>query len=281
MANIENRTPKCGSGRSGFTLIELLVVIAIIGILASMLLPALSKAKQKAYSANCLSNLKQWAISWIVYTEDNEGKFSDGDIGAARGEWTQALRDTYRKKPDLMICPSAKRDPVDGTWGSPTATYVAVINDPYTGKPMLSSYGQNNWVYFTKKDIQGRKRAEHWGRLEAARRPTDVPLMLDAKWRGGGPGYAPYHNQGQAMTPCGPGIDGRGDDPRFYRQWNAEIAHFTMKRHGAGLNACFFDGSARNIKAYELWELKWHRHYDNVVKGPSFRDRSSNSKWLY
>ena len=69
----------------GFTLIELLVVIAIIAILASMLLPALSVAKEKGVRIKCMSNLKQIGLAFQIYTGENNQYLPS--YGADAGTW--------------------------------------------------------------------------------------------------------------------------------------------------------------------------------------------------
>ncbi len=245
-------------------MIELLVVIAIIAILASLLLPGLAKARDKARHAQCLSNLRQWSVIWNIYTSDNNDAFSAGEsVGWARGEWVKALQDQYRKKPEILLCPvaTARRRPGARESAARGAGPVVEYGGPRTcfdfptpdlvdrNKLLLSSYGINNWVYNPAPGvsaIQGRPTRLNWRRISGPPNPAEAPLFADAMWRGGGP-------------------DISDPPPNFNGEWagaGAEFHHFAMARHSRGINALFFDGSARLERAKHLWRLKWHREFD-------------------
>ncbi len=89
-----------------FTLIELLVVIAIIGILAGMLLPALSNAKAKAKRARCQSNLRQIQLAVQLYADDFEDRLPPRDYQGG-AVWVDRLA-SYYQAPDLLRCPVDK-----------------------------------------------------------------------------------------------------------------------------------------------------------------------------
>lgn len=93
-----------GLKNRAFTLVELLVVIAILGILAAILLPALSRAKSAAHKAVCINNQRQIGIARQLYANDNDGVLVVGE------GWNSLLSFSYLDgQTNLFNCPSGKR----------------------------------------------------------------------------------------------------------------------------------------------------------------------------
>ena len=125
---------------SGFTLIELLVVLAIVGVLFSILMPAIAGTKERARIVSCMNNMKQLALAAFMYADDN-------------GEAIPDVQDTtrYLDDEDVYVCP---RDSRDGL-GSAKPSYTAIKYSPSSLLPSDVPCSLSEAILYVESDKAG------------------------------------------------------------------------------------------------------------------------------
>jgi prepilin-type N-terminal cleavage/methylation domain-containing protein len=182
--------------RRAFTLIELLVVIAIIAILAALLLPALSAAKRKAQNITCLNNMKQWALGFKMYGDDNgdvvpeEGNTSDSIAGLiASHNGTEAW---YNSVPIMVGLPTlvtlykSGNSPVPGSQSIFSCPACPDPDTSYSNPPKFSKaffmYAENSRIcvnYSTRFTPGGAPTGVSQTKFSSIKLPTETILIAE------------------------------------------------------------------------------------------------------
>lgn len=245
-----------------FTLIELLVVIAIIALLMSILLPALSRVKERARTVGCLANLKQWNLVTKIYTDDHDGQFWSGANNSGYF-WPWQLEDRLLnwKINKTWFCPTAKKPIIDedgnevqtlniyNAWGIYRSSQGGRTPPP---SGVSGSYSINGYCLtfpLNGKFEGGVPTTEGW-RTPDVSGGANIPLFMDALrfdiWPL--PTNAPAQNE--------------------YATWKGgnNMGRCCINRHADFIGCSFLDSSARKVGLKELYTLKWHRKFD--IAGP-------------
>ena len=230
--------------RNGFTLIELLVVIAIIALLMAILMPALQRVKEQARAVGCQSNLKQWAIIFSLYANDNDEKFP-GWLGSPN-TWPQQLKSLWprhRDSNDLFLCPMAKKPAsefLDSSNWYLGSTYSAWSLRSIASRVRIDcSYGVNIWA----QSMPGPEPDAKYWQTVPGKGAGNIPMLTDSVF----------------WWSCREDV---GNPPEYESVWTNSSLPCCMNRHHGFVSSVFMDWSSRAVGVKELWTLKWNRKYD-------------------